>query len=183
MPINIRKVGAGDPLSCTVDEAPTNAPASTETEFEKPRGISKVEIKTGYAQVRVNGLPEPLTETRLDVLEHVRNAQVSIDFLKLTQQGLSFLVSENDAEIVEKALSNQGSHVQIEHERCIVLIHAVNMRDEEGLVARVVSVAIATGIHIDHLGDMHDRIYLVTTSAGATKLKSAIEQDANGGRA
>jgi aspartate kinase len=148
---------------------------SIQTELERRRGVSKVELRAGYAQVHVSRLPGPLMDERLKVLRAVANANVSIEFLKMTQTGASFLVPESDADRVSSALTGIVPHFTIRPNRSIVMVHAVNMRDEEGLLARIVSEAIQTGAKIDHLGDMHDRTMIVAESADAAKVAERIE--------
>jgi aspartate kinase len=145
------------------------------TEFEKPRGVSRVEIRDGFAQVQVDGLGEPEAEARIEVVRQIAEADVSLDFLKLTPNGLSFLVPESSAKAAEAALANGRARFRILAPRSIVMVHAVNMRDEEGLIARIVSQAIGTGLTLEHLGDMHDRILIVLESGDAKKLAQHLE--------
>lgn len=151
-------------------------PQIAETAFEKRRGISRVETRTGFAQVHVSHLEEPLTEGRLRVLGAVADGGVSLDFLKLTQTGLSFLVPEGEAAAVEGALSSLGVRHMIRDNRHILLVHAVNMRDEEGLISRIVLEAIASGVRVDHVSDMHDRMLMVVDAADADRLRARIEE-------
>jgi aspartokinase len=132
-----------------------------ETQFEKPRGVSDVEVRHGYSQVHVSRLDGDVMQARLAVLSAVANAGVSIDFLKLTRSGLSFLVDEASSDKVAEALDPLGRRFSVRRDRSIVLVHAVNMRDEEGLIAGIVRDTIATGASIDHIGDMHNRMLLV----------------------
>ncbi|MBL8065443.1 MAG: hypothetical protein JNM34_06240 [Chthonomonadaceae bacterium] len=127
-----------------------------ETEFEKPRGINRVEIRRGFVTVHVS------TRSRIEVLRAMSQAGVSLDFLKLTQSGMSFVVPESLGTKVATEL--EGFQFELKEGRCIVLAFAANMRDEEGLIARVVSEVIGTGCEVDHLGDMHDRVLLVIKS-------------------
>lgn len=159
--------------------SPEQARIGVETEFEKPRGINKVEIRRGYLAVHVTGLfqdmPSQVAKARLRVLRCMADAKVSIDFLKLTQGGLSFVVPEAVEGDVIRALGAEGITYSVKPGRCIVLAHAANMRDEEGLIARVVSEVIGTGVEIDHLGDMHDRVLLVMDSDDGQRVAKWIE--------
>lgn len=137
------------------------------TDFEKPRGISRVEVRNGYAQVQVTGLAGSLAAERLSVLRAIAEAGIGIDFVKLTSAGIAFVVAEEDASRVDEALNSISVDFTIAHDRCIVLVYAVNVRDEEGLIAGIVRRVIASGVRIDHLGDMHDRILLVMDAADA----------------
>jgi aspartokinase len=149
--------------------------AAVETEFEKRRGVSRVEVRPGFAQVHVSRLCDDVMAQRLKVLSAVAASGISIDFLKLTPSGLSFLVPEQDANIVDEALKPLGMHFTVRHDRSIVLVHAVSIRDEEGLIASIVHTAIANGIRIDHVGDMHDRMLMVVQKQDADRLASHIE--------
>ncbi|GMV87591.1 MAG: hypothetical protein AMXMBFR81_05220 [Chthonomonas sp.] len=153
-----------------------------QTVFESKRGVSRVEVREGYSQVLFSGLPEPLVASRVAVLEVIAQAGVSIDFLKLTQSGLSFLVPEAKSEQVEAAIRSIGYRYEVLQHRAIVLAHAVNMRDEEGLIARIVGTAIRCGVQIDHIGDMHDRVLMVVSDFDVPRLQEAIAPIAAGGR-
>jgi aspartokinase len=146
----------------------------TETAFERTRGINRVEVRSGFAQVYVTGLGPVPSSSRLEVLRSVAQAGVSIDFLKLTPGGLSFLASADKAEAVDQALKDFDA--QVLRGRSIVLVHAVNIRDEEGLIARIVREVISENIAIDHVGDMHDRLLLVMDEAGAQRVQSRLNK-------
>lgn len=146
-----------------------------QTEFEKPRGVSRIEVRDGYAQAIVENLAKPVEAARIAILEAITQAGVSIDFLKLAPSSLSFLIPAERAPAVEEALSALGCEYAIKSPRSIVMVYAVNMRDEEGLIARIVSAAIGTGLTLEHLGDSHDRILIVLESADARKLADEIE--------
>jgi aspartokinase len=148
----------------------------TGTDFEKRRGVSRVEVRDGYAQVHASRMPEPIMEGRLAVLKTVSDAQVSIDFLKLTPSGLSFLIPDSQSDSVEKALGcGEGVHCTVRPGRSVVLVHAVNMRDEEGLIARIVREIIASGARMDHISDMHDRVLVVVHTEDADPLRQWLE--------
>lgn len=137
------------------------------TDFEKPRGVNHVEVRDGYAQVHVSALTGNRPLQRLEVLEAVAMAEVSLDFLKLTQSGLSFLVPENRSEDVERALAPLGAKFSLHKGRSIVLVHAVNMRDEEGLIAGIVRDVILSGATVSHISDMHNRMLMVVQTPEA----------------
>ncbi|OWU64777.1 MAG: hypothetical protein CBB60_008065 [Armatimonadetes bacterium Cent15-Ar3] len=148
-----------------------------ETDFEKRRGISRVEVRDGYTQVHVTGLAEPVAKSRLEVLKTIANAQVSLDFLKLTPTGLSFVIPSARTSDIEASFATSQLHHQMVTDRSIVLVHAVNMRDEEGMVAGIVRRTISAGIAIDHVTDMHDRMLIILPKENATKLQQLIEKE------
>ena len=105
------------------------------------------------------------------------DADVNIDFLKLTPSGLSFLALEDRAETVKTVLKAAEVDFIAQKSRSIVLVHAVNMRDEEGLIASIVQAAIASRAIVDHIGDMHDRLLMVLDSADAERLAAKLRKD------
>jgi aspartokinase len=149
---------------------------ATGTDFEKRRGVSRVEVRDGYAQVHASRMPDPIIDGRLGVLQLVANALVSIDFLKLTPSGLSFLIQESQAQKVEDVLKKSDVHFSVKPGRSVVLVHAVNMRDEEGLIARIVREVIASGARMDHISDMHDRVLVVVHTEDAGRLRDWLEE-------
>lgn len=152
-----------------------NIPSTGETEFERPRGVHSIQVRDGFTNVRVFGLSEPLPEARIAVLAAVAEQGVSLDFLKFTPDGLSFVVPDSDRAAVGQALVGIGAEQEAKGDLSVVTAHAVNMRDEEGLIARLVSTAIASGTEIDHMGDMHDRVLFVVGKSDVAKLESALK--------
>lgn len=107
---------------------------------------------------------------RLRIMDLVSKAGISIDFLKLTPSGMSFLVAEESADLLETVLLQCGDHFSVRRDRSIVLVYAVSIRDEEGLIAAIVRTAITNGIRVDHIGDMHDRMLMVVRNVDAERL-------------
>ncbi|MDR3692539.1 MAG: hypothetical protein P4L46_24370 [Fimbriimonas sp.] len=143
---------------------------SAETEFEKKRGVSHVEIRHGFSQVHVSRIVGEVMAERLRIMDLVSKAGISIDFLKLTPSGMSFLVAEESADLLETVLLQCGDHFSVRRDRSIVLVYAVSIRDEEGLIAAIVRTAITNGIRVDHIGDMHDRMLMVVRNVDAERL-------------
>ncbi len=145
-----------------------------ETEFEKRRGVSTVEVREGYAQVHVSELAGDLVSDRLAVLEAIYGTGVSLDFLKLTPSGLSFLIRQEESGSIESALQALRVKHSIRGDRAIVLVSAVNIRDEEGLLADLVHRAISSAARVDHISDMHDRLLMVVPASDAPQLRQCI---------
>jgi aspartate kinase len=148
---------------------------SGETAFERPRGISRIEVREGFAQVQVEGLHAPVTETRLGILDNIAEGGVSIDFVKLTPTGFTFICAQENSGKVAGVLTPLSVKFDILEGRSIVLVHAVNLRDDEGLIAKIVQAAIHANTHVDHIGDMHDRLLLVVRATDVSKLVTNIE--------
>ena len=165
------------PLRQNVSDIVADSRGTGETEFEKPRGINRVEIRPGLTRAFISDLPEPSMDARLAILAKVRAAGVSIDFLKFGSGALSFVAAESDHKKLLVALKDVNGTTEVESGCCIVIVHAVNMQDEEGLVAKIVSQVIASGEDVDHVGDMHDRLLLVTDQQTGDRLVESLEKE------
>ncbi len=147
------------------------------TQFEKRRGVSKVEVRSGYAQAHLSNLGAPVAGRRLEVLKAVANAEISLDFLKMTPMGMSFLVSSAKVQDLQAVLTSLGLEYSLRDGRSVVLVHAVNIRDEEGLIAKILRAAISGGTTVHHISDMHDRVLMVVESSAAEKLARTIGEE------
>lgn len=165
-----------EPLRQDASDRVLDSRGAGETEFEKKRGINAVEIRKGLTRAYVSDLPHPVFESRLAVLKALREAGVSIDFLKFGHDAMSFVADESCQAQLESALKKVQGTIEVEGNCCIVSVHAVNMQDEEGLVARIVSEVIASGEDVDHVGDMHDRLLLVTDSQTGERLAVSLQK-------
>jgi aspartokinase len=145
-----------------------------ETAFEKRRGVNTIEVRTGYGQANLSEMKAPLAESRVKALDAVAKAGISIDFLKMTQDGISFLVKNQDIQKLRSTLETLAVSHAISESQSVVLIHAVSIRDEEGLVARILQIAIASGARVHHTSDMHDKVLLVVDSARAETLRKLL---------
>ncbi|MBS1710294.1 MAG: hypothetical protein JSS71_01055 [Armatimonadetes bacterium] len=145
-----------------------------ETGFEKARGVNRVEIRPGFASARVGGLAGDVPSQRLAVLRAVYDAEISFDFLKFAADGMSFVVKEEVRGTLESVLASTGLEFEVRGGRAVLIVHAVNMRDEAGLVAKVVSQVIDSGATIEHLGEMHDRLLMLMGETGANDAKAML---------
>jgi aspartate kinase len=158
----------------TVSPQGFNPQQIAETDFEKRRGISAVDVRSGFTQVHVTGLEQPVSKARIQVLNQVADAAISLDFLKLTPTGLSFIIPADKTSLIKRLLQDQAFEVDLVTERSIVSIHAVNMRDEEGLIAAILHRIIQANLPVDHVTDMHDRILLICHQQHASEFENVI---------
>lgn len=145
--------------------------STSDAKFEQQRGISSIQIRDGYTRVHVSDLKGPIEVSRLRVLDAIARANVSIDFLKLTPGGLAFVAPEAAEEAVRQCLADLDERAAMDSNRSVLLVSAVNMRDEEGLIAQIVARCVQSGIEIDHLADMHDGVLIVCAREDAPALR------------
>ncbi|MBS1717260.1 MAG: hypothetical protein JSS72_05975 [Armatimonadetes bacterium] len=141
-----------------------------ETSFEKQRGVSSVEVRSGYSQLHLEELATPILSSRLEVLRRMNAAGISLDFMKMAPDGISFLVADGQAAQAQQALEGVQGKLTIHHQCSIVVVYAVNIRDEEGMIARIAQEAIRSDVDVDQIGDMHDRVLLVVPTESAQRL-------------
>lgn len=146
-----------------------------ETDFEKARGVNKIEIRTGFASARITGLGDDVTKQRLAILNKVYDQEISLDFLKFSADGMSFVVPDYRREELIQVLENCCTSFEVKPNRAVLIVYAVNMRDEEGLVASIVSQVIEFGANIEHLGEMHDRLLMLMGMSGAEKARDGLK--------
>lgn len=145
------------------------------TEFEKHRGLHGVEIRERFANVFVP-LDMQTPASKLEALRAIKKAHISIDFLKLAGRGISFVCALDDAHSIEECLKSAGFKPKITRDRCVLIAYGVNMRDQEGLIAKIVSILAAGTDEIDHLGDMHDRVLAVVPKDQAQDLAQTLNR-------
>jgi len=129
--------------------------------FEAPRGVTEIEVSHGFAQVQTHLGGQDLAATRLQVLKLLADSNISHKYLQLTPEGLAFVI--RDAQVVPaiEVLSAAGFKFELHEGRSIILVKAPGIWEEKGMIASVMEAAIASGVEVDHVGDMHDRMYMV----------------------
>jgi aspartokinase len=90
---------------------------------------------------------------------------------------MSFVIPSDRTSVIQSTFDAAKLQFQMVTDRSIVLVHAVNMRDEEGMVAGIVRRTISAGIAVDHVTDMHDRMLIILPKENATKLQQLIEKE------
>ncbi|MFN8139467.1 MAG: hypothetical protein U0R49_06690 [Fimbriimonadales bacterium] len=147
------------------------------TAFETERGISSVDASHGHALIVVAGLPEAeLAARRHEALKALAVLGISLDFLKLSLDGFSFVVPESRGEAVRDVLRAAGLEAELFTNRSILTVCAVNIRDESGLVARIAQTVVQSGAAIESVGDMHSSVLIVLDTASAEKAVAALRQ-------
>ncbi|MER3412644.1 MAG: hypothetical protein C4341_00065 [Armatimonadota bacterium] len=145
------------------------------TSIETARGISSVEVSNGHALVVVSGMHEDDSAQRmLDALRELKDADCSIDFLKISNSGFSFIVPESGADAAIRALRSAGFAADALGGRSIITVRAPNIRDESGLVARIAQLVVRSGATIEQLGDMHSSVQVVVETSRVEEAAGAL---------
>lgn len=134
-----------------------------------------MEISRGHALIVVSGIPEEDWGRRmLEALGALKNADYSIDFLKVSSSGFSFVVPEAQAAAVREVLCAAGFDAAVKSDRAILIVKAPNIRDESGLVARIAQLIVRSGAAIEQVGDMHSSVQVVLESAKADRAAAVL---------
>lgn len=145
------------------------------TSIETARGISDVEVSNGHALIVVSGMNEEDSSQRmLEALRALKDADCSIDFLKISGSGFSFIVPELGAAAATAALCAAGFNAEALAGRSIITVRAPNIRDESGLVARIAQLVVRSGAIIEQVGDMHSSVQVVVETPKAEKAANSL---------
>ena len=156
-------------------------PRSVETEFERPRDLIETEIRRGFTLFSVTGVSDPVAFNLIPVLDQLASSRISIDFLKLGAEGMSFVVPDESAVPSAAAMTVAGAVFTQTHGRCVLSVSSANLRDEEGLAASFMSAVIAGGTRLDHVSDMHDRVLFLIAAEDADRAVQALQSVRLGG--
>ena len=119
---------------------------------------------------------DDIAQARLDFLQQIADAGISLRFVKLTTAGISFLIDEEIEGQMRERLESMELEFEMLGRRSLVITHAPNMRDEPGLIARIIRFTIESGIEVGQVGDMHDRILLMVPSESADALCTLLNE-------
>src|ERR1700678_4508131 len=85
-----------------------------ETAFEERRGVTRISVERGLAQIHVSRLAEAsLTEDRLNAFLRISGADIRPRFPRFTPSGASFLVPEGLADSVTACFRDSCDHFSV----------------------------------------------------------------------
>jgi aspartokinase len=153
----------------------------SQTPRDTPRGVQSVELEEGYALVEVRGLaPWEISAKRREALQAIESAGISLDLFKITMDGFSFVVAEPLTDKTQEVLRQAGFQPTVLRDQAILLINTPNVRDADGLLARICSEVISADAEIQHLGDMHTGVMIVLKREEAERARERLENLARG---
>ena len=148
---------------------------NAEQRFELPRGVREIEVRHGFAQVHVR-VSGDLAAQRIEILRLLADAGISHKYLKLTIDGLAFIITDAQVEETKAALSKANAKFELNLGRSVILVHAIGMREEPGMLAKILQAATAAGVSPDHIGDMHDKMFMVVRTDSLQDFKPSALQ-------
>jgi aspartate kinase len=154
-----------------------NAGRTGQISFEQERGVAAVETQTGFTQVLVEfGQCPSVTNATLNLLKALREEDISVDLLKLGDEGISFVVVDEAITSVSSAVSPFKYDVKLNPGRALVSIVAANMREMVGVMAIVAECCNKVGANVEQTGDAHDRVTILTDAHKLGPVVTALKE-------
>jgi aspartokinase len=150
-------------------------------QFEAPQGVTEIEVSHGFAQVQFRLERNALATARLSVLKLLSDEGVSHKYLQLTPDGLAMVVKDQQVQKVKDVLAKFSFDYDMNEGRSIILVKAPGIWEKKGMVASIMEAAIDSGVEVDHVGDMHDRMYMVVRGEVAESTAAKFREQLLGG--
>jgi aspartokinase len=132
-----------------------------DNQFEAPRGVTEVSVSPGFAQVKIHVGRQDVVAARIEALRVLAEAGISHKYLQLTPEGLALIIRDDQVFKTKEALAAAKVNFELNEKRSLVLVSAPGIWEEKGVIASIMEAAIRSGVEVDHVGDMHDRMYMV----------------------
>lgn len=143
--------------------------------FEKERGVTSVTARGVYAFLVVSLDPaQPRAARQLHIYRTLSEHGISINLVKLHQDGLSFVVEETQVEAARAALARAGYATTATPSVSMVSVYAAGMRTLTGVMARIAGALLRAGIPIVQTGDGPDTVFCLVEAARARQAVAAL---------
>lgn len=161
----------------TVEAAEQRRSASqARVAFEKERGVTAVNAKGPYAFLSVapRNTGEAPSAQHLTIYHLLSEGGVSINLVKLHEDGLSFVVDERELAEAQSLLAGAGFETTVTPSVSMVSVYAAGMRGLSGVMARISDALLRTGIRMVQTGDGPDTVFCLVESARAEDAVNAL---------
>lgn len=151
----------------------------TRDTFEKERGVTSVTATGPYAFLSVApgaGGEDPAAR-HLALYQQLSQRGVSINLVKLHEDGLSFVVSEADLATAEAVLSEAGFEATVSPSISMVSVYAAGMRGLSGVMARIADALLKAGVRILQTGDGPDTVFCLVEASLANTAVEALRAE------
>jgi len=125
--------------------------------FEPPRGVTRIEARPGldHFVLPTPGPPKDLAR----VFRPLTDAGVSVDLVKLHENGLHFALSSSEAPRAQQVLAGLGYQLQPTPNCAIITVYAPDMRSIPGIMGRIVSALQHAGVAILETDDSYNCVF------------------------
>ncbi len=145
--------------------------------FERERGVSGISVSPEVTYLFVRA-PEAddIPLKRQQILDILREANISIFLIKLQRQGLSFALHAGDTERACREMEARGYQLTVRPRRRMVSIFAQNMRELHGVLARTAEMLYELGVAIEQISDAHNRLTLLIDAEYASEVVNRLRK-------
>lgn len=153
--------------------------AQARVAFEKERGVTSVTAKGPYAFVSVSPRPsgEAPSAQHLALYGILAERGVSINLVKLHEDGLSFVVGEEDVAPAQAVLGEAGFETRVTPAVSMVSVYAAGMRGLSGVMARIADALLGAGIRMVQTGDGPDTVFCLVEAQLADRAVEALRAE------
>ena len=145
--------------------------------FELERGVTAVSSRGPYSYLTVALQSEGRAARELNVYAVLAERGVSINLVKLHPRGISFVVSDPDADAAHTVLTAAGFAVDVTRSVTMVSVYAAAMRSLSGVMARIAGALIRAKADLIQTGDGPDIVFCLVDSALAPTAVEALRAE------
>jgi aspartokinase len=146
-----------------------------QTSFEKERGVNDVRVEAEVAHIVVV-LPanKRTPDKHLDIYKGLGGAGMPLQLVKMNPNGVSFAVERKNFAKAQEIIGSLGYRFEATDDLVILAITAVNMREMFGVMAKMAETLLSAGVETVQVGDAHDAVLCMVSSAQADSAVSAL---------
>lgn len=140
-------------------QQPSVAVATRRLGFEPPRGVSRIEWRSGLAHFAIK--TEEGGRALASVFRPLMEVGVSVDMVKLLPPGICFALSEGEIDVTSETLRKVGLEFTVTPECAVLTVYAPDMRSLPGIMATVVGALDHDGVRVLSTDDSYDSIFCI----------------------
>lgn len=165
IPVHILSLKKGEDLTCIYN-----------VKHDKP--VTGVTLKEKIISINLNR-----AENSLGIFSILAEAGISLDFININRDQISFIIDEHNGEKMENILRNKCYNCEINHGLVKVSVVGSGMHGIPGVMAKIVNCLVEKEIQIEAASDSHTTIsVLVKREVGNRAVKLLHQNFINGGR-
>ncbi len=137
------------------------------------RLITGIAHLAGITQIHID-TDEKIENVQADVFQTMANANISVDFINISKDGVTYTVQSHQADKAVKLLKELGHEPIIENECAKVSTVGAGMSGVPGVTAKIVHTLASKGIKILQSADSHTTIWVLIKEKDLKQAVSAL---------
>ncbi|MGE5454991.1 MAG: ACT domain-containing protein, partial [Methylocystaceae bacterium] len=144
-------------------------------DIERDHVITGITQTPHISQIKIMlALDENNAQIQLKVFKAMALANISVDFINVSPELISYTVSRDDAERAREILDTMGIKAQVTSECAKVAVVGAAMTGIPGVMSRVVEALVANQIPILQTGDSYTNIWCLVPAPEMEKAVTAL---------